>query len=240
MESVASYAAVGDRPRECKCLCHLGLRTVECRVEASDLRQLRRPSEQGAHRRQIVLMQRRERTYFQCQPTAPSHRRELAGCTEPAVNDAVSDSSALAEPARRKAPDIDAPSYPLDAVAQDFAHNLLPCRSWRRNAARCGGLGLSAHVSASALPRRRTARTSGWRSRIENGDRIDTHATVFVRFAAAFATSTATADATRQHRVRPAREDDGYARPSTMPARRHPRGMIDFRQHVAGFEIGHD
>ena len=38
VESIASYAAVGDRPGECECLCHLGLGTVECGVEASDLR----------------------------------------------------------------------------------------------------------------------------------------------------------------------------------------------------------
>src|SRR5208282_3671479 len=65
VESVASYAAVGNRSRECKCLCHLWLGTVECGVEASDLRQLGHASQEGPDRRQVVgLMQRSERNVF--------------------------------------------------------------------------------------------------------------------------------------------------------------------------------
>src|ERR1700757_2925434 len=62
VESIAPYAALGDRAGECECLRYLGLDAVECGVEARDLWQLRRALEQGADRREIVrLVQRRER-----------------------------------------------------------------------------------------------------------------------------------------------------------------------------------
>src|SRR5208282_3802801 len=93
VESVASYAAVGDRPRECKCLCLLGLGTVECGVEASNLRQLRGAFQEGPDRRQVVrLVQRCERNVFR---QRREHRRvdaNRSAVLEPAVNDAMSNS----------------------------------------------------------------------------------------------------------------------------------------------------
>ena len=179
MESIASYAAVGDRPRECKCLCHLGLGTVECGVEASDLRQLRRASQQGADRRQVVrLMQRCERNVL---VQRRQHRRvdaNRSAVLEPAVNDAVSNScQALLAELRAQEGDqmIERAIVPkLDAVAPGLLAQGLPVPILGDETRRgMEAFDLSAHGQlerVATLGEERELQAGG--ACIENGDRI--------------------------------------------------------------------
>jgi hypothetical protein len=68
VESVTPHAGLMQVFGQCIALRELGIRAVKRRVEAGDLRQLRRPFEKAAHRRQVVrLMQRGEwNQLFEC------------------------------------------------------------------------------------------------------------------------------------------------------------------------------
>ena len=179
MESVASYAAVGDRPRQCECLCDLGLGTVECGVEASDLRQLRRASQQGADRRQVVrLMQRCERNVLL---QRRQHRRVDANrfaVLEAAVNDAMSDSrEAMLAELRAQEGDqmIERAIMPkLDAIAPGLLAQDLPVPILGDETRRgMEAFGLSAHSQlerGATLGEERELEARG--ACIENGDRI--------------------------------------------------------------------
>ena len=65
VKTVTAHAALGDGGRQRECLRYLRLRTVECGVEACDLRQFRPALGEQANRHQIVrLVQRRQRHVF--------------------------------------------------------------------------------------------------------------------------------------------------------------------------------
>ncbi len=65
MKTVAAHATLGKCMRKCERLRHRWLAVMERRVEARDLRQLRRAGKERLDRRQVVrLVQRRERNVF--------------------------------------------------------------------------------------------------------------------------------------------------------------------------------
>ena len=92
VKSISSHAGVVQLLGKCESLRNLGIRAVERRIEAGDLRQLRRALEQPTDWREVVrLMQRRERNQLFKRRHRASINDHGLRVVQPAMHDPMAD-----------------------------------------------------------------------------------------------------------------------------------------------------
>ena len=250
MEAIAPHAALGVFVRKCEQLGDLGLGSVKGRIEARDLRQVRPVSADEADRLQIVrLVERRERNVL-IEPreygivdqrgTAEIH----AAMHDPMTNGGK---PAAVQMLARPFQDIEHALFMIDGIGRGPGPlpSFFPAHPWPRISAPYRALRacLAQRRQRAVRPGLEELELQGRRSSIENGVGCTGSALDREGFAGGVGHQRCNGARSQAGRygIGAAGENDRHfcAKHDPRRIRTRQEGQA-FRQHVAGFEIGHD